>query len=111
MFEYATYPSLKGMPVIVSGGATGIGEGIVRVTIEARVHERRGTVAVDVAGDGLARGQEVRDADHLRRVDLAGVEHAVAGFARSCAVVGAARDGEAAVRARLCDIRDRREHE
>ena len=30
MFEYATYPSLKGMPVIVSGGASGIGEGIVR---------------------------------------------------------------------------------
>jgi NAD(P)-dependent dehydrogenase (short-subunit alcohol dehydrogenase family) len=26
----ATYPSLKGMPVIVSGGASGIGEGIVR---------------------------------------------------------------------------------
>lgn len=30
MFEYASYPSLKGMPVIISGGATGIGEGIVR---------------------------------------------------------------------------------
>ena len=30
MFEYASYPSLKGMPVIVSGGASGIGEGIVR---------------------------------------------------------------------------------
>jgi NAD(P)-dependent dehydrogenase (short-subunit alcohol dehydrogenase family) len=30
MFEYASYPSLKGMPVIISGGASGIGEGIVR---------------------------------------------------------------------------------
>ncbi len=30
MNELATYPSLKGMPVIVSGGASGIGEGIVR---------------------------------------------------------------------------------
>jgi len=30
MSEYAIYPSLKGMPVIVSGGASGIGEGIVR---------------------------------------------------------------------------------
>lgn len=30
MFDYATYPSLKGMPVIISGGASGIGEGIVR---------------------------------------------------------------------------------
>ena len=30
MSEFATYPSLKGMPVVISGGASGIGEGIVR---------------------------------------------------------------------------------
>jgi len=30
MSEFAIYPSLKGMPVIISGGASGIGEGIVR---------------------------------------------------------------------------------
>lgn len=30
MSDYAIYPSLKGMPVIISGGASGIGEGIVR---------------------------------------------------------------------------------
>ena len=30
MPAFATYPSLKGMPVVVSGGASGIGEGIVR---------------------------------------------------------------------------------
>lgn len=30
MSEFAVYPSLDGMPVIVSGGASGIGEGIVR---------------------------------------------------------------------------------
>lgn len=30
MSDYASYPSLKGTPVIVSGGASGIGEGIVR---------------------------------------------------------------------------------
>jgi NAD(P)-dependent dehydrogenase (short-subunit alcohol dehydrogenase family) len=30
MSEFAVYPSLKGMPVVVSGGASGIGEGIVR---------------------------------------------------------------------------------
>ncbi|MDB5540115.1 MAG: 3-oxoacyl-ACP reductase [Devosia sp.] len=30
MSDYASYPSLNGMPVIVSGGASGIGEGIVR---------------------------------------------------------------------------------
>ena len=30
MSEFAVYPSLEGMPVIVSGGASGIGEGIVR---------------------------------------------------------------------------------
>ena len=28
--EFATYPSLKGMPVVISGGASGIGEQIVR---------------------------------------------------------------------------------
>ena len=30
MSEFAIYPSLKGMPVVISGGASGIGEGIVR---------------------------------------------------------------------------------
>ena len=30
MSEFATYPSLEGMPVVISGGASGIGEGIVR---------------------------------------------------------------------------------
>jgi NAD(P)-dependent dehydrogenase (short-subunit alcohol dehydrogenase family) len=30
MSEFAIYPSLKGKPVIISGGASGIGEGIVR---------------------------------------------------------------------------------
>lgn len=30
MSEFAVYPSLKGMPVVISGGASGIGEGIVR---------------------------------------------------------------------------------
>lgn len=34
MSEYATYPSLNGMPVIISGGASGIGEGIVRAFAE-----------------------------------------------------------------------------
>lgn len=28
--QFATYPSLKGMPVVISGGASGIGEGLVR---------------------------------------------------------------------------------
>ena len=32
--NFATYPSLKGMPVIVSGGASGIGEGLVRAFAE-----------------------------------------------------------------------------
>ena len=30
MPSFATYPSPKGMPVVISGGATGIGETIVR---------------------------------------------------------------------------------
>ena len=28
--NFANYPSLRGMPVVVSGGASGIGEAIVR---------------------------------------------------------------------------------
>lgn len=34
MSEFAIYPSLKGMPVVISGGASGIGEGIVRAFAE-----------------------------------------------------------------------------
>ena len=34
MSDYAIYPSLKDMPVIVSGGASGIGEGVVRAFAE-----------------------------------------------------------------------------
>jgi len=30
MSKYATYPGLDGMPVVISGGASGIGESLVR---------------------------------------------------------------------------------
>ena len=30
MSKYASYPSLDGMPVVISGGASGIGESLVR---------------------------------------------------------------------------------
>ncbi len=34
MSQFASYPSLKGTPVVISGGASGIGEGIVRAFAE-----------------------------------------------------------------------------
>lgn len=53
MSEFATYPSLKGVPVIVSGGASGIGEGIVRAF--AAQGSKVGFVDIDAkAGEKLA---------------------------------------------------------
>ena len=42
--QFASYPSLKGMPVIISGGASGIGEAIVRAF--AAQHSKVGFVDI-----------------------------------------------------------------
>lgn len=53
MSDYAIYPSLKGVPVIVSGGASGIGEGVVRAFAEQG--SKVGFVDIaDEAGNKLA---------------------------------------------------------
>src|SRR3712207_3903310 len=59
--QFATYPSLKDMPVIVSGGASGIGEGLVRAFAEQG--SRVGFVDIArEAGEKLER--ELIDAGH-----------------------------------------------
>ncbi len=62
--QFASYPSLKGMPVVVSGGASGIGEAIVRAF--AAQHSKVGFVDIaEEQGRRLeselrAAGQRVR---------------------------------------------------
>lgn len=62
MPAFATYPSLKDKPVIVTGGASGIGAGIVRAFAEQR--SRVGFVDFDTArGEALAEELTATGAD------------------------------------------------
>lgn len=84
MSQFATYPSLAGVPVVISGGASGIGESMVRHF--AGQGSKVGFVDIAVeAGDKLAAeltaaGQAVR----FTRCDVTDVEAyraAISGFA------------------------------
>jgi NAD(P)-dependent dehydrogenase (short-subunit alcohol dehydrogenase family) len=84
MTQTARYPSLVGMPVVISGGASGIGESLVRnfAAQGAKVgfvdiQEERGTA---LATELTAAGQTVR----FNRCDITnteGYQAAIAGFA------------------------------
>jgi NAD(P)-dependent dehydrogenase (short-subunit alcohol dehydrogenase family) len=82
--QFATYPSLRGMPVVISGGATGIGEGIV--TEFARQGAKVGFVDIQAeAGEKLAaslrsEGHTVEFAD-CDITDTAKYQATIAGFA------------------------------
>lgn len=83
-FSYATYPSLKGMPVIISGGASGIGEGIVREFVA----QGSKVGFVDIAGDAGRRLEaELTSAGHTVRfaevdiTDTAAYQAAIRDFA------------------------------
>lgn len=83
MTEFATYPSLKNLPVIVSGGATGIGEQIVREF--ARQGSRVGFV--DIAEEAGRRVEnELTEAGHTVRftpcdiTDIEAYRDAIKGF-------------------------------
>ncbi|QDZ13110.1 SDR family NAD(P)-dependent oxidoreductase [Devosia ginsengisoli] len=84
MSQFATYPSLAGVPVIISGGASGIGESMVRHF--AGQGSKVGFVDIaDAAGEKLAAeltsaGQAVRFA-HCDVTDVAAYRAAIAGFA------------------------------
>ena len=69
--QFASYPSLKGVPVFITGGASGIGEIMVRAFAEQGA--RVGFVDIDgESGEALAR--EVGDATHFRACDLRDVD-------------------------------------
>lgn len=84
MSDFATYPSLKGMPVIVSGGASGIGEGIVRAFAEQGSKVGFVDIAKE-AGEKLeaelgAAGASVKFA-YCDITDIPAYQAAIAGFA------------------------------
>lgn len=83
---YASYPSLEGMPVVISGGASGIGATLVRefAAQGARVG------FVDIAEDmGRRLADELTGAGHAARFtrcdirDVAAYQAAIAGFAEA----------------------------
>lgn len=82
--SFARYPSLAGRPVIISGGATGIGEALVRAF--AGQGGKVGFVDIALAeGEALAaeltaRGQAVRFTP-CDVTDIEGYRQAIAGFA------------------------------
>lgn len=84
MTSFATYPSLKDCPVVISGGASGIGEAMVRAFAEqgAKVG------FVDIAAEpGEALERQLRQAGHQARfitcdvTDIAAYQSAIADFA------------------------------
>lgn len=86
MSEFARYPSLAGMPVVISGGASGIGEALVRnfAAQGARVgfvdiQDDRGTA---LATELTAAGQAVLFT-RCNITDTEAYQAAIAGFART----------------------------
>lgn len=84
MTQFAQYPSLRDRPVVISGGASGIGASLVRHFAEqgARVG------FVDIAAEeGESLAAQLRDAGHRVRfttcdvTDIAAYQSAIAGFA------------------------------
>ncbi len=84
MTRFANYPSLKDRPVVISGGASGIGASLVRHFAEQGA--RVGFVDVDgqsgekLAADLTAQGQIVRFS-HCDVTDIEAYQSAIAGFA------------------------------
>ncbi len=85
-YAYATYPSLDGLPVVVSGGASGIGEQLVREF--AAQGSRVGFV--DIAGEqGTALESDLNGAGRTVKftrcdiTDVAAYQAAIGGFAEA----------------------------
>lgn len=84
MSDFASYPSLSGVPVIISGGASGIGESLVRnfAAQGAKVG------FVDIQADrGNALADEINTSGQVAKftqcdvTDIEGYQAAIAGFA------------------------------
>jgi NAD(P)-dependent dehydrogenase (short-subunit alcohol dehydrogenase family) len=86
MSKYARYPSLEGAPVVISGGASGIGEGLVRAFADQGA--KVGFVDL-LAERGEALAQELRTAGQDVRfaavdiTDVAAYQAAIARFAEA----------------------------
>src|SRR5690606_18614776 len=86
MSSFATYPSLRGRPVVISGGASTIGEAVVRNF--AAQGARRGVVDIQ-AQDRPALAAELQSAGQsvlftpADVTDTAAFQAAIAGFAAS----------------------------
>ncbi|MET3926742.1 SDR family oxidoreductase [Devosia sp. 2618] len=86
MTDYASYPSLAGTPVVISGGASGIGESLVRNFAAQGAKVGFVDIAVE-AGDKLvaeltAAGQTAQFTS-CDVTDIAGYQAAIAGFAEA----------------------------
>ncbi|RYE08634.1 MAG: SDR family oxidoreductase [Hyphomicrobiales bacterium] len=83
MTNFATYPSLKGLPVVISGGASGIGETIVREFAAQGSKVGFVDIARDrgeaLAAELVAAGQSARFAA-VDITDVAAYQAAIAGF-------------------------------
>lgn len=86
MTSFATYPSLVQRPVVISGGASGIGAALVRHFAEQGA--RVGFVDIDIAA-GEAMANELTKAGHTVRftpcdvTDIAAYQAAIAAFAQA----------------------------
>jgi D-xylose 1-dehydrogenase len=86
MTDFALYPSLKDCPVIVSGGASGIGESLVRnfAAQGAKVGfvDIAGEAGNKLASELVAAGQQVKFT-RCDVTDIAAYQAAIAGFAEA----------------------------
>lgn len=84
MSDFATYPSLAGTPVVISGGASGIGESLVRNFAAQGAKVGFVDIAVDagnrLAADLAVAGQTAKFTQ-CDVTDLAAYQAAIAGFA------------------------------
>ena len=86
MVEYARYPSLAGVPVVISGGASGIGEFLVREFAAQGAKVGFVDIADDagnaLAADLVAQGMTARFA-RCDVTDMQAYQAAIAGFAQA----------------------------
>ena len=81
---YASYPSLKGMPVVISGGASGIGQSLVREFAAQGAKVGFVDIAVEagrkVEAELRGKGQTVKFTE-CNVKDVAAYRTAIEGFA------------------------------
>ena len=89
--NFAIYPSLAGRPVVISGGATGIGEGLVRAF--AGQGSKVGFVDIAVAAGEALQAELVADGRSVRFIqcdvtDVVAYQAAIADFAATHGACG-----------------------